>query len=218
MMSSPPPEDNRKTSRGPGPHSSGADTLFHGVPRVRLPWVLPGSRFTGDAVDPQLSVVRQCVTPECVEQRSASHILFAIWAAYALLILIRISPRPRLTSAVVFGVSMILLYASRNGAAFNHRFTPRSRHHCRHRSQRVQVRRTLVAFLFQSGLHRRQLTRHRPHRRTHPISPNSNAASDPIPRLFINPGGTQMVSRNCQPVYNGTGAIAPTPSPGTDRL
>jgi hemolysin III len=43
---------------------------------------------------------------------SASHLLIAIWAIYALLVLIRFTPECRRSSVIVFGLSMILLYAA----------------------------------------------------------------------------------------------------------
>ncbi|QDU23274.1 PAQR family membrane homeostasis protein TrhA [Urbifossiella limnaea] len=45
---------------------------------------------------------------------SATHLLAAVWAAYATLVLVRLAPRHpgRRASAVVYGLSMVLLYAA----------------------------------------------------------------------------------------------------------
>jgi len=43
---------------------------------------------------------------------SATHLLAAVWAAYATLVLVRLAPHGRRASAAVFGLSMVLLYAA----------------------------------------------------------------------------------------------------------
>ena len=45
---------------------------------------------------------------------SATHLLAAVWAAYATLVLVRLAPRRggRRASAAIFGLSMVLLYAA----------------------------------------------------------------------------------------------------------